>query len=71
MCAHVSESRAHDYSHSEIGRTDHDSVVTVSVETARLVRELEGAVDLLATLGVARAEPAGSRRYPPNPDDLS
>jgi hypothetical protein len=28
-------------------------VVTVSVETARLVRSLEGAVDLLAALGVA------------------
>jgi hypothetical protein len=33
-------------------------VVTVSVETARLARSLEGAVDLLATLGVAEGIPA-------------
>ena len=35
-------------------------VVTVSLETARLVRELEGAVDLLAALGVVEAVEARS-----------
>src|SRR5260221_10273444 len=61
-CAHDSKTCAHDYSNLKTGRNNHNSVLTVSVDTVRLVRELEGAVDLLAALGVAEAVEAPSPR---------